>query len=135
MEAVGDDEATKRKIDEKRQKLKNEWALKEGDSAHAQARQYIYEKWPKLGSIREIQVELPNARTAFEKCKNVGDRLTLNKMYLAGVEVSTRFGEELKRAIDSANDEEDKKSLERNQKVSEDLKKLLKDIEAVVVKN
>jgi hypothetical protein len=48
---------------------------------------------------------------------------------LAGVEVATRFADELKKLIDTATEEEDKKTLETYQKVNEDLQKLLKDVQ------
>jgi len=79
--------------------------------------------------LQDVRDQIPNGRKAFEKCKAVGDRLSVNKMHIAGVEVATRFGDELKKLLDTATEEEDKKTLEMYQKVNEDLQKLLKDVQ------
>ena len=125
----------KKEIEKHLQKLKEAWPLKKGDAAHAAARKYIYETWPKLGTLQNVRDELANARKAFEKCKSVGDWRSVNKMHLASVEVATRFGDELKKLIDSAMEEEDKKALETYQRVNEDLQKLLREAEQMVLKN
>jgi len=131
---VQSDAAAKQKIEVPYQTLKKAWAIREGDPAHSEARRFICDLWPKLGGLKEFGEQLPRARLHFEKCKSVGDRLAINKMHLASVEVATRFGDELKKLIDSAMEEEDKKALEKFQKVNEDLQKLLRDMDQVLVK-
>jgi tetratricopeptide (TPR) repeat protein len=126
---VAAEPAIKERVEKAYQSLKQAWTLKEGDAAHAEARNFIWTVWAKFASLQDVRDKLPDARKAFEKCKSVGDRLSVNKMHLVGVEVATRFGDELKKLIDTATEEEDKKTLEAYQKVNEDLQKLLKDVQ------
>ncbi len=129
LREVNDDAAARQKIEMTIQNLKNAWALKPGDKAHAQARQFIVQQWPKLGALPDVRDQLPNVRRSFERCKAVGDKLSLSKMQLAAVEVITRFADELKKLADMATEEEDKKTVEQYVKVNEDLQKLLSDVE------
>lgn len=131
---VADEPAAKERIEKAYQNLKMAWALKEGDVAHSEARNFIWNTWAKLMTLQEVRDQLPNARKAFEKCKMVGDRLGANKMHIAGVEVATRFADELKKLIDTATEDEDKKTLEMYQKVNEELQVLLKDVQDWLVK-
>lgn len=126
---VAAEPAIKERVEKAYQSLKQAWALKEGDAEHAEARNFIWTVWAKLAALQDVRDKLPDARKAFEKCKAVGDRLSVNKMHLAGVEVATRFADELKKLLDTATEEEDKKTLEVYQKVNEDLQKLLKDVQ------
>jgi tetratricopeptide (TPR) repeat protein len=129
---VQDEPVAKQRIETAYNNLKTAWALKDGDPVHGEARRFIYGDWARLATIQGVRDQLPNARRAFEKCKAVGDRLTINKMHLASVEVVARFGDELKKLADSAKEEEDRKTLEIYLKVNEDLQKLLKDIQEYV---
>jgi tetratricopeptide (TPR) repeat protein len=126
---VQNEPAAKQRIEMAYNALKNAWAIKEGDAAHADARKFIYFVWARLGTLQDVRDQLPNARRAFEKCKSVGDRMSINKMQLASVEVAAKFGDELKKLIDSAMEEEERKTLEMYQKVNEDLQKLLKEMQ------
>ena len=126
---VAAEPAIKERVEKAYTTLKQAWTLKEGDAEHAEARRFIYSIWAKLATLQEVRDQIPVARKAFEKCKSVGDRLSVNKMHLAGVEVATRFADELKKLIDTATEEEDKKTLEMYQKVNEELQKLLKDVQ------
>jgi tetratricopeptide (TPR) repeat protein len=126
---VAAEPAVKERIEKAYLALKQAWALKEGDAAHAEARQFIWTVWTKLATLQDVRDKLPEARKAFEKCKSVGDRLSINRMHLGGIEVATRFADELKKLIDTATEDEDKKTLETYQKVNEDLQKLLKDVQ------
>jgi tetratricopeptide (TPR) repeat protein len=131
LAAAQDEPAAKQRIEMQYAELQKAWALK--DAAHAEARTFIYDVWPKLGTPVDVRGKLPDARRAFEKCKSVGDRLSINKMQLASVEVAARFGDELKKLIDSAKEEEDRKALEEFQKVNEDLQKLLREVQDYLV--
>ncbi len=126
---VAGEPAIKERVEKAYMTLKQAWTLKDGDADHAEARRFIYGVWARLATLQEVRDQLPNARKAFEKCKAADDRLTVNKVHLAGVEVATRFADELKKLIDTATEEEDKKTLEMYQKVNEDLQKLLKDVQ------
>ena len=129
LQLVAADPAIKERIEKAYLTLKQLWSLKEGDAAHAEARKFIFASWPRLMTLQEVRDQLPTSRTSFEKCKSVGDRLSVNKMHLAGVEVATRFADELKKLLETATEEEDKKTLEMYQKVNEELQKLLKDVQ------
>jgi len=131
LDEVQDEPMAKLRIETVYTNLNNAWAIR--DPEHQEARNYIYQKWPKLGGLDEVNGELANARKAFEKCHAVGDRYSILKMQLGGVEVATKFGDELKKKIDAATDDEEKKKLEVFQKVSEDLQKLLRDVEQALV--
>ena len=131
---VQDEPAAKQRIESAYQSLKKAWALTPGDQAHAEARTFIMDFWPKLSTAKDVRDQLPEARKAFEKCKAVGDRLALNKMHQASVEVTTKFVDELKKLSEGAMEEEDKNTLEIYQKVNEDYSKLLKDVENYLVK-
>ena len=73
---------------------------------------------------------LPTARKYFEKCKSVGDRLTILKMKLAGQEVAKKFTDEVEMALKNESmEEEDKKGVEAMGKVKIDLEQLLKDVD------
>lgn len=130
---VQNEPAAKERIEAIYQKLKNAWALRDGDADHAAARKFVYEVWSKLGTPQEVKEHLGTARLAFEKCKEVGDRLTLNKMNLSSVEITTRFGDELKKMIDATTDDDERKMLEMYEKVNDDMQKLFKDIQAYLL--
>ena len=127
--AAADEPAAKQRIDVPYQALKKAWRMKGANAAHTKARSFIFETWPKLGALADIRDQLPAARQAFEACKAAHDRLAVNKMHLAAIGVATRFGDELKKLTDSAMDEEELKTLATYQKVNDDLRKLLGDIE------
>jgi hypothetical protein len=63
-------------------KLKKAWTIPEGDEAHARAREFIYNTWPRLDAAG-VKAELKQAVQAFEVCRNRGDRLTAQKLRLA----------------------------------------------------
>ena len=126
---LADNPMAKARVEMVYQSLQKSWALKPGDAAHADARKFIYLVWARLGTIQDVRDQLMNARKAFDKCKSVGDRLSINKMNLAGIEVATHFEDEFKKLLDSAKDEEDKKKIEADRLISENLQKLLKDIQ------
>ena len=108
--------------------MKKAWALR--DAQHAEARKWIYETWPTLGKFRDLRDLLPTARKYFEKCKSVGDRLTILKMKLAGQEVAKKFTDEVEMALKNESmEEEDKKGVEAMGKVKIDLEQLLKDVD------
>jgi hypothetical protein len=127
-----DEPMVKQQIDALYQKLKKAWSLRPNDPAHSDARKFILETWPKLATVKEVRDHLVAARKAFEKCKAANDRLAVNRMLHASVEVAARFAEELKKLSETAEmtmEEEDKKTLETYQKVNEDLIRLLKDVQ------
>jgi len=120
-----DDSEAKAAVQKRYDVLKKAWAIH--DKQHASARQFIYEKWPALKDPKEIRDNLPAARKAFEKCKAVGDRLTLNKLQLTAPELVNHLLDEAK-AIQDSTEEEDQRRQAALKKVSEDLEQFLKEV-------
>jgi tetratricopeptide (TPR) repeat protein len=129
MAAAADEPAAKQRIEGAYRALKKAWEMPPGDAPHADARKFINETWPKLGALKDVRDQLPAARKAFEKCRAAGDRLAVNKMHLSAVEVVARFSDELKKLVDAAMEDEELKTVESYRKVSENLQKLLKDVQ------
>jgi tetratricopeptide (TPR) repeat protein len=120
-----DDSEAKAAVQKRYDVLKKAWAIR--DNEHATARQFIYEKWPGLKDPKEIRDNLPAARKAFEKCRAVGDRLTLNKLQLTAPELVNHLLEEAK-AIQDSTEEEDQRRQAALKKVSEDLEQFLREV-------
>lgn len=110
--------------------LKREWEVKDAD--HAAARKFVYEVWATLDKPTDVRDQLPNARKSLEKCKAVGDRITLLKMSLTSPGVEKRFEDALVKLRDEAVEDEDRRNLEALLKVSEELVTLLNDIKKAV---
>jgi tetratricopeptide (TPR) repeat protein len=123
--AALDEPEAKAAVQKRYDVLKKAWAVR--DNEHATARQFIYEKWPGLKDPKEVRDNLPTARKAFEKCKAVGDRLTLNKLQLTAPELVSRLLEEAK-AIQDSTEEEDQRRQAALKKVSEDLEQFLREV-------
>ncbi len=131
LAAVAGEPAARQRIEVPYQSLKKAWQVKPGDAAHAQARKFIVDTWPKLAALKDVRDQLPVARQAFDRCKAVGDRLAVKKMHLAGIEIASRSSDDLKNFTEAAKaskEEEEFKTLETFTKVNEDLHKLLKDV-------
>jgi tetratricopeptide (TPR) repeat protein len=120
------EESAKAELQKTVDAMKQEWATK--DAPHRDARKFIYDVWAKLDRPQDVRDRLPEARKAFEKCKAIGDRIALLKMATASPQVLERYAEGLKKLIDDAKEDEDRKALEGYPKVSEDLEKLANEI-------
>ena len=106
--------------------LKKVWTLK--DDEHGVARKFVYEEWVKLEKPSDVRDKLDAARRAVDKCKAVGDRVTLLKMFRTGPQVADRFAAALRKLEESATEDEDRQALRGYIKVSEDLQALLADV-------
>ena len=73
----------------------------------------------------DVRDALQQARKAVAKCKAVGDRFTLNKMYTVAPQVAARYSERLKEMIDAATEDEDRQALAQYVTVSRELEDLL----------
>ncbi len=76
------------------EEINKDW--KEKDAAHATARKFIYETWPKLETPKEITDKISEAKRCFQVCQTNGDKYTLRKMFLSGVTVAEKFAEGIK---------------------------------------
>jgi hypothetical protein len=125
--------AAKAEIERALSDLRTAWEIK--DPQHSSARKFVYEKWTKLEKPSEVRDALPEARAALAKCKAVGDKLTLGKMYAAAPQLVERYKEALTRLYESAMEDEDRQALAQYAKVSRDLEELLTELgKAVGVK-
>jgi hypothetical protein len=75
-----------------------------------------------------VRDALPEARAAIVKCKAVGDKLTLAKMYAAAPQLVERYKEALTRMYQSAMEDEDRQALAQYAKVSRDLEEILTEL-------
>lgn len=126
IELLKDEPEKSKPIEEKRDQLRAAWALKPDDEAHAAARRTIYEIWPKLDKVKDIQEQLPVVQKAFEKCKAVGDKLTIRKIYISSDAVVQAFAEDVDRLKDGG--EASRPALESALKVREQLEQFLEAV-------
>ena len=125
---LAEGEATAREVIEKRlAELRQQWGEPK-DADHVAARKFAYEVWPNLEKPADLRDALPVARRALDKCKAVGDKITIRKMYNLAPEVGTRYLEALKALRDAAVEDEDKQALAAYDKVSGDLERFIADL-------
>ncbi|MSR52079.1 MAG: hypothetical protein EXS09_02170 [Gemmataceae bacterium] len=106
--------------------LKKLWEVKSPE--HAAARKFIYATWVNLAQPLDVKNALPEARKAFLICKSAGDKFSVRKMYLTGPQVLEKYAEHLKKMLDDATDDEERKALAAYEKTTEELNKLLNDL-------
>jgi hypothetical protein len=117
MDVITDDKSLQKRLKE----VEDAWRPK--DAAHGEARDFIYNKWPKLDTAG-LEAEMGNARKALQVCKSFGDTLYPRKLVLATQAHTARLQQESDAALKKG-DTDDDKTVERLAKVSEQLKKLL----------
>jgi hypothetical protein len=133
LKSAATEPAAKAEIERALTDLRAAWEIK--DPQHADARKFVYERWTKLEKPSEVRDALPEARAALAKCKAVGDKLTLGKMYAAAPQLVERYKAALTRMYESAMEDEDRQALAQYAKVSRDLEELLTELgKAVGVK-
>ena len=118
--------AAKAEIEQALTNLRTAWEPK--DDQHRAARKFVYGVWAKLEKPPDVRDALPEARRAVAKCKAVGDRFTLGKMYAVAPQIVEKYKEALLRMRDAATEEEDRQALLQYVKVSRDLEDLLNDL-------
>jgi hypothetical protein len=114
-------------------KLKADWEPKDAD--HTAARKFIYDVWAKLENPPDVKAALPEARKALAKCKAIGDKIALNKMYHTTPQVFQRYHDSLKKIVDEASGDPDKiaELTATYGKVNEELKIIAADVAKEVV--
>jgi hypothetical protein len=118
--------AARAEIEQALTNLKMAWEPK--DDQHRAARKFVYEVWAKLEKPADVRDALPEARRAVAKCKAVGDKFTLGKMYAVAPQLVEKYKEALIRMRDAATEDEDRQALLQYVKVSRDLEDLLNDL-------
>jgi hypothetical protein len=123
----GLDAAAREDVQKQLDTLRKEWEPK--DAEHAAARKFIYEVWAKLENPPDVKAALPEARKALDKCKAVGDKISLNKMHLVAPQVTQRYFDTLNKMVDDASGDADKLAeLSAYKKVNDELKVLTADL-------
>lgn len=121
------DATQKADIEKTLERLKKEWEIKDED--HAAARAFVYQKWAKLEQPPDIRDALAEARKATDKCKAVGDKVTLLKFYSVTPALLDRFEKNLRKMIEDAGDDPDKlNALKDYTKVVEDVTQLFTSV-------
>jgi tetratricopeptide (TPR) repeat protein len=128
LDAIEEPEA-KTKLQATYDGLKKAWEIQ--DDAHRDARGFIYEVWAKIDSTQTLKDNLAKARQSFEKCRAVGDRLSLNKMRLAAADVLKPLIAEIDK-LNQSTDPDAAQSLMALKTVSDELEKLLGELSDAV---
>lgn len=100
--------------------LKKDWEAKGPE--HEQARDFIYQVWPKLDSVAKLNERIDEAGKAFKVCKEAGDRLTPVMLLKANVAHVSRLKSELEALKEQANEDNKQKA----ETIDEFIKKLIK---------
>lgn len=124
-----EDPDAKAKVQATHDGLKKAWEIR--DEAHMEARRFIYEVWAKIDSTQAIKDNLAKARESYEKCKSVGDRLTLNKMLLSAADVLKPLVTQIEQ-LGEASDPDAIQNLMMLKSLGDDLEKLLADLTATI---
>ena len=123
IKASADEPAAKAELEAALALLEKEWQVK--DDAHAAARKFVYDTWPKWEKPTEMRDGLEEVKKAVAKCQAARDLVTLRKFYLTGPQVLERYGEAMKKLADAATEDEDKAAVAKLLPVGEELEKLL----------
>ncbi|QVL32109.1 hypothetical protein KIH39_25280 [Telmatocola sphagniphila] len=102
--AAGTETAAKDAFTQKRDELKKNWTPK--SDAHSAARKFIYESWAKVQSFDDMKSKLPEARRAFDVCKDAGDKYGLAKLNQIGPELEQLLVDEIQKLTDTPNKDE-----------------------------
>ncbi len=105
--------------------LKDAWQTKSAE--HAAARKFIYQVWPAQDFPRKLRDRLDEARKAFEVCKQAGDKLTVEKLYLVNNAHAGRLERQFN-ALRPESNEDDRRMVEVIEKVAGDMQKLHQEV-------
>jgi hypothetical protein len=83
------------------EELKKEWTPK--DDAHAAARKFIYEVWPKLETAAQLQANMNQAREALETLRRVQDRLSVQRFLMANTDHARHLTKRLEELVGRRN--------------------------------
>jgi len=122
--APTDKEEVERLLEEMRRK----WAIQDPAS-----RKFVYDVWARLENPQDVKDALPEAKKAVAKCKEIGDKITLQKMYDTAPAILQRYKENLTKMVDAAADDPDKLApLAVYEKVNKELKELLEEVSKAI---
>jgi tetratricopeptide (TPR) repeat protein len=125
---VIDSKAADQKMIDHYNQLKAAWEIK--NDKHGDARKFVIEIWPKLDPLKLLE-NLNTARSAFEECKKVGDKLTPRRLRFL-----THNHAEVLNAIvnklDPQNKEDDRETSKKVEEISKGLLDLITDVNKFV---
>lgn len=107
------------------EKLRQDWKIKDKD--HEEARAFIYRVWPTL-EMERLGDKIAEAQKAFQKCKEAGDLITIQKL-LKGTE---GHADRLAKKLAELRPDliiDDEKEAQQYKKVSEQIAKLGEDVQ------
>jgi tetratricopeptide (TPR) repeat protein len=114
------------KLKERLPKLKDAWETK-GDG-HRQARTFIYETWPTLGSPAQMKKRVADAQNAFDVCRRAKDPLGPRKLYQVALSHSRVLSKQLDALAPTT--EEDRREATDLADALDGLAKLIKEVGA-----
>jgi hypothetical protein len=110
-------------FEERLDKLKKQWKLKDED--HKKARDFIYNSWPKLSSAFDLKEHMAEAKKALAKCILVDDRLTPERLLRANIDHANRLAKRLE-AVGNSDNPDDRSEGKAILEVRVDLEELTK---------
>jgi tetratricopeptide (TPR) repeat protein len=112
-------------VRKRKEALEAKWKIK--NDAQRQARAFVYGAWSNMHSVEDVRANLPKAREAFETLKQVGDRLTPQKLLLAApaaADIMEKAVEEIKKSESDV----EKLNLKPLQQLSAELFAFIKEV-------
>jgi hypothetical protein len=114
-------------VRKKREELERAWQIK--SDAHEKVRTFIYDTWPAMKTVEDVERCLPQARDALAVCKQVGDRLSPLKLLLTAPTVAEIVAKAVEEIANSESDT-DRLNLPRLQKLSGELGAFITEVHA-----
>jgi tetratricopeptide (TPR) repeat protein len=119
------------KVRQRLMNLRKAWAAQ--DAKHKEAREYIYQTWPRPVPPGVLKVRLAEVRQAFQVCQQKGDALTPQKILRANVAHADGLKKRLA-ALRPQTREDDRKEAKTIAEAAEGLQKLHDDVTAYLKK-
>jgi hypothetical protein len=116
------------KLKERLARLKDAWKPK--NDAHAEARAFIYQAWPKMGP-GDMKEGVKEARKALEECKRVKDPLGPRRLLKVATGHAAQMTKQLEGLAPDVNEDDHKLALELTATL-DDLARLIKETSAYV---
>jgi ribosomal protein S21 len=106
--------------------IRDAWAIR--NPAHASARKFAYEEWPKLTTLEQVQAAIPKAREALKTFTDVKDYLSPRRFRRSELPIRNALTEQLRAMTDEekqAKAEAFKQADTDVQQISDQAKKLI----------
>ena len=111
----------------KHAQLAKQWKVQ--DEAHAAARLFIYQTWPKADLLQPKATVFEDAKKALEACRKAGDMLGPQKLLLEAIAHGTRL-QKRREALEIDVNKEDQEVARKIADASKELKQLILDVQA-----